>query len=1688
MGRSYIAIFLIFVMVFFNQKAIFAKSISAFQSHKLVAADGAANDSLGSAVAISGDYAIAGAYRDDDNGDSSGSAYVLRRAGDSWVQEAKLLASDGNAGDNFGHSVAICGSYALIAAHRDGDKGSNSGSVYVFRQSGSTWTEEAKLTASDGAAYDNFGCSVAISGDYALIGAFQDNDKGERSGSAYVFHRNGSSWAQEAKLTASDGAAYDNFGCSVAISGDYALIGAFQDNDKGERSGSAYVFHRNGSSWAQEAKLTASDGAAYDNFGCSVAISGDFALVGARHNNGIADNSGSAYVFHRSGSSWTQEAKLTASDGATDDFFANSVALSGNFAILGAYHEDAMGDGSGSAYLFHREGSSWTQAAKLTAADGAASDFLACSVAVSHDHILLGAFGHDYSGADSGAAYVFRFSAFHDNKILAHVGSSNDDYGCSVAITGDYAIVGAERDSSGMGSGTAHVYRRSGASWAWEETLFPIGAESGDTFGCSVSIDGDYAIVGASRRDRIGENLINGESYVSENSGAAFIFHRTATGWMQQAELYSVEQLGEHYDWGWHEQVGYSVAISGDLAIAGSPKDDDMGHLYDNDDMQAGAAHVFCPNEGTWSDWIPGVKIAASDYAPYDWLGYSVAISGRWIVVGAPNDDDKGSDSGSAYVFYRFTRDHVEQLAKLTASDGGPGDCFGHSVAISGEYIIVGAANTDDAYSNCGSAYVFKREGGSAYFNVRETYWQQVAKLMPNDPRANAHFGWSVALSGEKAIIGAYEEDGPPLKAGSAYLFQRTESSWNQKAKLTALDGSASATFGYSVAISGNYAIVGDRARPTGSAYIFGNDPPTANDDTARGNEDTVTNIGVIGNDTDAESDTLSFLAVDSNSANGATVTINANGTSVDYDPSGAVTLQSLAAGESLNDTFGYEISDGMLGTDSAIVTITVDGVNDEPTALADSASTDDNVLLSMTAAAGVLQNDTDPDSTDSITVTTFDAASHFGATVSVAANGSFTYDPRQSALLRALSAGQTLNDSFDYTVSDGYGATDTGTVTVTVNGVNSGPTAFADSASTDEDRQLSVSAPGVLGNDIKSDFSDTLQVTSHDTLSACGATIVVAADGGFNYDPSSSALLSALATGETSPDTFNYTVSDGQGNTDTATVLITVSGANDAPTATDDTGATDEDSFLSVIAPGLLSNDTDPDLSDTLQVTDFDAASYFGATVTVAPNGSFTYEPTGSALLSSLATGETTDDTFSYTASDGNGSSDEAAVTVTVSGQNDSPTNITLSSSTVEEQRARGLLVGFLDAVDVDFSDTHTFTFVAGAGDTDNSRFLIIGKELLTAQVFDATVTPTLSIRLQSDDGNGGTYARAFAINVVSQAVVPYVDAGPDQLVLPDSQVTLHGNHSRARTGAIASYMWQQLAGPSATLSDETTANPTFQAPSTANKVLQFRLTVTDDSTNSSQDICYVNVATEGTVPHSNAGNDQSVANSTTTTLDGSASYGWNSIVTYDWQQLAGPAVNLSDNTSDCPDFVSPTADDHGLALTYELTITDDRGHRCTNSCVVNVTTTNTAPASIAGNDQEIHTGNTVSLDGSASTDLDGPLLTYQWKQLLGIPVELTDATTDTPTFTAPAIDPLNTPLLFELKVKDISGLLSRDEVQVTVSAAPAPDGGGTTRGGGGGCTFSQQSQDPTLLLLVLLPFILIAIKSRRMERTLAE
>jgi hypothetical protein len=389
-------------------------------------------------------------------------------------QIAKLSDSTPFAQYFFGHSVAMDGDVVVIGAYRDWTADHEAGAVFVYRYSGSGWVEEAQFLAADAASDDEFGVSVGVSGNTIVVGSHFDDGGGVDSGAAYVFLFDGSRWKQVAKLTASDTMAYDNFGYSVAIDGDVVAVGAnLDDHDGGVNSGSAYIFEKPGGGWTdmtETVKLVASDAEVNDEFGKSISVSDDTAVIGAHYDTtGSADLSGSAYVFRNGVSGWTQAAKLTASDPSDQDRFGLSVAIDGDVVVAGAWADDDGGTQTGSAYVFDRPLGGWTdmiQTAKLTASDAEAGDHLGWSVAVDGDHVVVGAPAHLWDGSGYGTAYVYErpaggwADAIETARYTASDHAQDDAYGNSVAVDGFRAVVGApfHKTAGYYGAGASYIH------------------------------------------------------------------------------------------------------------------------------------------------------------------------------------------------------------------------------------------------------------------------------------------------------------------------------------------------------------------------------------------------------------------------------------------------------------------------------------------------------------------------------------------------------------------------------------------------------------------------------------------------------------------------------------------------------------------------------------------------------------------------------------------------------------------------------------------------------------------------------------------------------------------------------------------------------------------------------------------------------------------------------------------------------------------------------------------------------------------------------------------------------------------------------------------------------------------------------------------------------------------------------
>jgi len=384
-------------------------------------------------------------------------------------QIAKLTrADDAQPGENFGYSVSIDDGTIVVGAPNGLHVDTPSGLAHVYRPVDGRIQQVALLHAEDAAAWDNFGISVSISGDTILIGADHDNEEGDGSrwtgeGAAYIFREVNGRWVEIAKLVADDGAPQDGFGHSVAISGDTAVIGAYLDDDPERSSGSAYVFREIDGQWQQVAKLRPADQASIHNFGTSVAISEGTILVGtpARYENGVPQG-GVAYVFREIDGQWQQVAMITSPDLSPGDDFGASVAIEGDTAVVARTRDRGDPGSDVFAYVFREHDGVWEQLATLGPGDGVPHSTGWISTSISGSTVIVGDTSDDGVEPGAGAAFVFREQgntwALTD-RIVADDGNQGDRFGSAVGIAGDLAVVGAWLDDDVQyEAGSAYVF------------------------------------------------------------------------------------------------------------------------------------------------------------------------------------------------------------------------------------------------------------------------------------------------------------------------------------------------------------------------------------------------------------------------------------------------------------------------------------------------------------------------------------------------------------------------------------------------------------------------------------------------------------------------------------------------------------------------------------------------------------------------------------------------------------------------------------------------------------------------------------------------------------------------------------------------------------------------------------------------------------------------------------------------------------------------------------------------------------------------------------------------------------------------------------------------------------------------------------------------------------------------------
>ncbi len=737
----------------------------------------------------------------------------------------------------------------------------------------------AKLISKDAQEVDSLGKSISISGDYIVAGAPNEDtnaDTLDNAGSAYIFKRDAlnNELKQIAKIQAHDAEENDKFGSTVAISGDYIVVGSpYEDTTAGGLSsaGSTYVFKRNSDSEndiTQIAKIQASDAEASDQFGYSVSISGNYIVVGAHKENPIVppppasglevNDAGSVYLFKidTTNNSVAQISKIQASDAQSNDNFGFSVSINENYILVGAPNEDTPGSNAGSAYIFKMI--SDTQIIEIKKVQAIANDSsddtendaqFGYSVSISGDYFVIGASSKDgASDANIGSAYVYKINSddpndpnaiTHIKKIEASDAAADDKFGHIVSISGNYIVVGVpNEDTAGnlFSAGSAYIFKKDISDNVTQiKKIEASDPQAMDYFGYAVSIDKNHIAVGSVSEDT-----------AATDAGSAYIFDIEP---LDKPYIYNAPISTMNYDEQYFNTLVYNfeaASPSGGIINFDLSGDDGSKFSFNNSDLSYLLKADYEDPEDTGIDneynisitatnennnttnidvdisvqdktYFDLAKFQADDIAIYDNFGDSVAIDGNYIVIGATNEAplDGGSTvsgAGSAYLYEKQSNGSVVQIAKFQASDPETDDHFGNSVAISGNYIVVGAFQEDTPNTTAGSAYVFKIDGATV---------TEIAKIQSTNIEGGDYFGISVAISGEYIVVGAREDD----YQGRAFLFKlnTTTDTVSQEVKFQADDAANNDAFGNNISIDGNYIVASASSKNSfaGNAYLF---------------------------------------------------------------------------------------------------------------------------------------------------------------------------------------------------------------------------------------------------------------------------------------------------------------------------------------------------------------------------------------------------------------------------------------------------------------------------------------------------------------------------------------------------------------------------------------------------------------------------------------------------------------------------------------------------------------------------------------------------------------------------------------------------------------------------------------------------------------------------------------------------
>ena len=787
--------------VFIFASSIFSQDYKELEKFLPTINDVPTYTQFGRSIAVYDDFAVIPVYNYA-NG-SLNIAFIYHFNGTSWKKVADLEVTSGDINSKFGVSCAMTDKAVVIGAYH---KNNRQGAGYVFEKPANGWTgtinESATLTYSNASADDYLGISVAMEGDIIVLGAYGLNDN---TGAAFVYKKTTEGWksaTETAKLTADDGSADDYLGRFVDIDNGIVAVSSYRNEDA---KGAIYFFEEPAEGWkntTQSSKITDPDALSGNMFGHSFDLNGNVLAVGSFRYSKDQTSQGKISVFEKSGGSWVKKGDLTVTSPEFEELLGYEVKLSNDVVFAGTYRSN---NENGATYIFEKPATGWTdmtETLKLTAPNANPGARFGISCAFRDSDLLVSSYYEDGAIPKTGAVYVYKkptngWKNLTDSaqKITPPpYNAKNARLGHYLDMDWPYAVATAYGHSNHKG--IAYVYYNNGAGWSQIAELKASDGEFGDSFGIIPCIKDDMIVVGA--------------FYDDNEKGSAYVFKKPATGWTDMTETAKLTASdGESGD-----RFGRAVDIYNNTVIIGAYHDDD----------ETGSAYIFEKPTTGWKDNTETAKLTGSNISNNSYLAASVAINDEVAALSYSYTND--TKTGAVYLYKKPLSGwtNMTESAVLTASDNATKIRFGYPVTISENTLITGCYHDDDNGYRSGSAYIFQKPL-AGWASMTET-----AKLLPSDGNNSDRFGWSIDLSGNIAVIGAYENNDNGTNSGSAYVYISDDNweSMTETYKILPEDGNSLAKFGYDVSISENQIMVGaseddDVGVNSGSVYFFEN-------------------------------------------------------------------------------------------------------------------------------------------------------------------------------------------------------------------------------------------------------------------------------------------------------------------------------------------------------------------------------------------------------------------------------------------------------------------------------------------------------------------------------------------------------------------------------------------------------------------------------------------------------------------------------------------------------------------------------------------------------------------------------------------------------------------------------------------------------------------------------------------------